>query len=501
MHHFAPADLVEEVVMKQLYVKVLSQSSIYALGNLSQSALAIILLPIYTRYLTPADYGVLALMDLTILLITRLVIPPVNNALSRYYYKPEYVDQKSLLVFNLFVFLLVKAGCLGFLYWCLSDFIVSVLFDGNQELRYIVQIYVVILGLECLTSFLLIYMRLREIAKYFVFLSLGKLVLSTGVILYLLTVLDLGILAVIYGQIVGACFLTVMALPILVKGATFQISPAIIKEPLKFGYPLLISGYSNLLLESGDRYMLNTLSSVGTVGLYSFGYKISSLLNTVLIVPLNQAISPTVYQKEESPADQKQLIVTMATYYYFVGTFMALGLSLLAREAIMWLASPEFWSAWTVVPIIAFAYVQHGLGQFFKWGAILRNKSYHISAMVFFSAVLNIALNCVMIPFLGILGAALSTLISYIFWSALKLYYSAKFYKLYFDLRRLGHITVVGISLYVMSLLIPNTGSIFFDLTIKLLILLSYPLLFFMTKFFDPKEIAFMKATRPTLGY
>lgn len=487
--------------MKKLYLKILSQSSIYALGNLSQSALAIILLPIYTRYLTPADYGILALMDLTILLITRLIVPPVNNALSRYYYKPGYVDQKGLLLFNLLVFLLVKAGCLGFLYWCLSGFIVYVLFGGNQEILYVVQIYVFILELECLTSFLLIYMRLREIAKYFVFLSLSKLVLSTGVILYLLMALDLGILAVIYGQIFGACFLTVMVLPLLLKEARFQISPAIVKEPLKFSYPLIISGYSNLLLESGDRYMLNVLTSVSSVGLYSFGYKISSLLNTVLIVPLNQAIAPIVYQKEESPDEQKRLIVTVATYYYFVGTFMALGLSLLAREAIMWLASPEFWPAWMVVPIVAFSYVQHGLGQFFKWGALLRQKSYHVSAMVLLSAILNIVLNFVMIPRWGILGAALATLMAYIFWSILKLYYSAKFYNLHFDLGRLGYITIIGILLYLMSLLVANTDSLILNLIIKLSILLSYPILFFLTGFFAPEEKAYMKEIRLALGY
>jgi O-antigen/teichoic acid export membrane protein len=479
--------------MKKLYLKILSQSSIYALGNLSQSALAIALLPIYTRYLTPADYGILALMDLTILLITRLVIPPVDSALGRYYYKPEYVDRQGLLLFNLLVFLLIAAGCLVCLYWSLSGFIVYMLFDGNQELLYVVQTYVAILGLECLTSFLLVYIRMREIAKYFVFLSLSRLLLSTGLILYLLMALDLGILAVIYGQIFGACYLTAMALPLLLKESTFQISPAIVKEPLKFGYPLLVSGYANLLLESGDRYMLNMLASVSSVGLYSLGYKISSLLNTVLIVPLNQAIAPIVYQKEESPDDQKRLLVTMATYYYFVGTFMALGLSLLAKEIIMLLAAPQFWSAWMVVPIIAFSYLQHGLGQFFKWGALLRNKPYHVSAMVLLSAILNVALNFVLIPRWGILGAALATLAAYVFWSILKLYYSAKFYNLHFDLGQLGHITIVGVILYLISLVFASTNSLIFNVFIKLMILSTYPLLFYISDSFVPDERNYMR--------
>ncbi len=479
--------------MKKLYVKVLSLSSIYSVGNLSQSALAIVLLPLYTRYLTPADYGILALLDLTILLITRLVIPPADHGLSRYYYKPEYEDRKGQLLFNLLLFLLAKTGLVALMYWFFSEALVRLLFNGNPELLYVVQIYVVILFLECISSFLLVYIRLREIAKYFVFLSLSKLILSAGTTIYLLTAFDLGVLAIIYGQIVGSCYLTVMVLPLVLKESKFRISPSVLKEPLKFSYPLVISGYSNLLLESGDRYILNMLTSVSSVGLYSFGYKIASLLNMILIVPLNQAILPTIYQKEDNPENQKRFIATMATYYYVVAIYMALGLSVLAREAIMLLAAPEFWSAWIVVSLVAFSYVQHGLGRFFKWGALLRNKSYHVSAMVLISAVLNIALNFVLIPLWDILGAAVATLIAYLVWNILRLYYSAKFYNLHFDLVRLGHITVVGISLYLVALFAANTDTFLLNIALKLLILAMYPLLLFVTGFFVPEEKAYMQ--------
>lgn len=480
--------------MKKLYLKVISQSSIYSLGSMSQTVLTIILLPLYTRYLSPADFGILALMDLTILLITRLIVPPVDNALGRYYYKPEYSEKRGLLLFNLLLVMLAKAFLFALVYWFSSGLLLNLLFEGNPELLYVVQLYGVILVTECISAFLLTYIRLREVAKYFVFLSLSKLLLSTGLIVYLLTVLDLGVLSVIYGQIFGASFLTVMTLPFVLRESKFRIALGVVKEPLKFGYPLVISGYSNLLLDSGDRYMLNMFSSVSNVGLYAFGYRIAGLLNTILIVPLNQAIFPMIYQKEENPAEQREFIATAATYYYFVGIFMALGLSLAAREAIMLLAAPEFWPAWTVVPIIALSYVQLGLGRFFKWGALLRNKSYHVSAMVLASALLNIGLNFFMIPLWGILGAALATLIAYIFWNTLTLYYSAKFYKLYFDLGRIGHITAVGVALYLVSMFVANTDSFVLNILIKLLLLSLYPLLFFVTGFFDPKETAYIQA-------
>ena len=483
--------------MSKLYIKIFSLSSIYSFGSLAQNAVAVLLLPLYTTYLAPADYGILALMDLTILLISKLVEPPLNNALNRFYYKPEYQEHNGILLFNLLLVLVTLVTFLAAIYWFFSDLLVRFLFDGDQAFRHIVQIYAALLVLECLSSFLLAYVRLRELAKYFVFVSLSKLLLSTGLIVYLLTVRQLGVVGVIYGQIFGLCYLTLMLLPVMLRRVTFKVSPTIVKEPLQFGYPMVISGYSNLLLESGDRYILNIFTSVSGVGLYSFGYKIASLLNTALIVPVNQAIFPTVYQKEGNPEEQKRFIATTATYYYAIGIFMALGVSLLARELIMLLAtSPEFLAAWVVVPVIAFSYVQYGLGRFFKWGALLRNKTFHLSMMVLVSAVINIGLNFLMIPRWGILGAALATLIAYEFWNGMMLHYCLKFYDLRFELGRLGHITVVGVGLYLLSLFVANTGSLVVDILIKLLLLSTYPLLLFLTGFFISKEKSYLREIR-----
>ena len=480
--------------MKRLYVRLFSLSSIYSFGNLAQSAAAVLLLPLYTHYLTPADYGLLALMDLTILLIAKLVEPPLTNALNRFYYKPEYQARNGILLFNLLLVLVALTGVLAAAYWLSSDLLVRLLFQGDPALRHVVQVYAAILVLECLSSFLLTYIRLREWAKYFVFLSLSKLILSAGVIVYFLTVRRLGVASVIYGQIAGLCYLTAMVLPALLSKSTFRLSLSIVKEPLRFGFPMVISGYSNLLLESADRYILNVLTSVSSVGLYSFGYKIASLLNTAFIVPIHQAIFPTIYQIEGNPGEQKRFIATTATYYYLTGIFMALGVSLLARELIMRLASSaEFWPAWTVVPVIAFSYVQHGLGRFFKWGALLRNKTFDLSMMVLVSAIVNIGLNFLLIPRWGILGAAFATLVAYEVWNGLKLYYCARFFDLHFELGRLGHITVAGVGLYVLSLFVADTGSPVGDVLIKLLLLSTYPPLLLLTGFLISEEKSYLR--------
>jgi O-antigen/teichoic acid export membrane protein len=257
---------------------------------------------------------------------------------------------------------------------------------------------------------------------------------------------------------------------------------------------MLLSGYSNILIEFGDRYLLNILASVSSVGLYSFGYKISRVINMLLVVPIKQSVSPIVYQKEKNPQEQKQLISSIATYFYLIGIFMALGLSLLAKEVIILLASRrEFWSAWIIVPIITFSYVQLGLGSFLHWGMILKNKSQYVSGMVLVGALVNIGLNLIFIPRWGILGAAFATLISYVVLNGLYAYYSAKFYDLHFELGRLGYITLVGIGFYLGVLFLADVGSLPLNILIKVLILPIYPLFFLVTGFLTPQEKSYLR--------
>ena len=148
----------------------------------------------------------------------------------------------------------------------------------------------------------------------------------------------------------------------------------------------------------------------------------------------------------------------------------------------------EFWPCWVIIPVLCFSQALHCLGLFLDWGMGMRNKAYHVSGILLVSAAVNIGLNIVFIPYWGIMGAAFASLISYIVWNCLKIYYSAKFYDLHFDLTRLLHITTVGVSLYLFSLFISNTVSLPLNILIKFIILFAFPIFFFFTKFFTPKE-------------
>ena len=479
--------------MTQKYKGVFSLGAFYAIGTAAEKIQSVIFLPIYMRFLSLEDFGVLALLALLIDLIIKIIISPLTSGLIRFYYRPDWIDKNGILIFNGLLFLCLQCVLAMGIFWHVSPWISDRLFD-NQDLVYEVRVYGLILLLRPASTFLNVLTRLREMASYYVAVSVSALTVGTGVILYGLIFEQLGVRAWIYGEISRLIVVTLGGLFIWMKYSTFRISFSVLTQPLRFGYPQALSGYANLLIQSGDRYLLKWLGSVSTVGLYSLGYKIASLMNFILVGPLKQATLPLILKLEKEPDIQKKVLADFAVYYYACAVFICLTLSLFAREVTSLLVpSDDYLACWVIVPIIAFSYVQHGLGNFVGWGIVMKDRPFLISMNIIITAVVNIGLNLIFIPRWGILGAASATLISYLVWNGLRMFFSARLYKLHFDLRRLGMTIIWAGALCFCGLFIAVSDSLFINLGLKFLLLWPYPLLLWFAGFLSEAEKASIK--------
>ena len=473
--------------------------TVYSIGSISQGALFVLLFPIYTSFLFPQDFGIIGLMSITVSLLTRFVSSPINSAFTRFYYAPDYREKNGILLFNLFLWALLLITCCTVVFWKISEYLAGILLQ-DRNLAHLLKIYAFILFLQPISSLFLCLLRMLEKAKYSVFTSISSLLLSASLTLYLLTVLKKGVLSLIVGNLFSLIVTVIMIFPVFIKRSTFRLSLSVLIPPLKYAYPLLLSEYSNLLIQSGDRYVLKIFGSVSMVGLYSFGYQIAGILQTALVTPVKQALQPIVLKQEEDPEAVRHFLKVGATYFYLIGCAACLLISLFSREILMLFARKEaFWGAWIIVPIITYSYVQHGIGNFVGWGMGLMKKSFHMSGIVLIAASANIGLNFLFVPQWGMFGAAFATMLSYIVWNVLKAYYSAKFYDLHFEVGRLLHITVIGFGLYGLSLFIANNGAIGTDMALKFLCCLGYPLILWGTGFFSGNEKEYL--LKPVKGF
>lgn len=468
--------------------RTIQLGTVYSIGSISQGALFVLLFPVYTSFLSPQDFGIIGLMSITVSLLTRFVSSPINSAFTRFYYAPEYREKNGILLFSLFLWALLIISCCAAVFWRISEYLAGILLQ-DRTLVYILKIYALILFLQPISSLFLCLLRMLEKAKYSVFTSISSLLSSAGLTLYLLAVLKKGVLAPIVGNLLSLIVTVIMILPVFIKESTFKLSRSTLIPPLRYAYPLLLSEYSNLLIQSGDRYVLRIFNSVSMVGLYTFGYQVAGILQTALVTPLKQALQPIVLKQEEDPEAIRHFLRVGATYFYLIGCAACLLISLFSQEILMLFARKEvFWGAWVIVPIITYSYVQHGLGNFVGWGMGLMKKSFHISGTVLIAASVNIALNFLFVPQWSMLGAAFATVLSYIVWNCLKAYYSAKFYDLRFEIGRLLHITLIGFGLYGLSLLVTNNRAMEINVALKLLFFFGYPLILWGTGFFSKGE-------------
>ena len=432
-------------------------------------------------------------MSITIGLITKAVTPPINSGLIRFYYSTEYSDKQKKFIFNSFLFLAAQCIIFSLILYSLKNTIAgSLLNDG--KLVHIVEVYCAILFFQPISSFFTTLLRMAEKAKYLLLVSCVRLFVSMLFILYALIYMKLGVLALIYGNLLGLVIVSILTFPFFLKSAEFKFAPDTLGPPLKYGYPLIIQGFALMLIHSGDQYILKVFTSVAVVGIYSFNYKFADIMKFTLVLPFKKAFQPAVLRQEKDLESLKLFVSRNCTYFYVIGMLLFLILSFFSKEIIQLMAKKEeLWTGWIIIPVIAYANLLHGLGQFFNNGLILMKKPYHISANILIAVIVNIGLNIALIPIWGIMGAAIATLISYIIWNILRLYFSGKLFGLYFEIKRLGHITIIGAGLFFLSLFAAGTESIFYNAIIKTLLILSYPPALLMTGFFTLKEKNYLR--------
>jgi len=428
--------------------RVFRLSGIYAVGSILDRVIAFLLIPLYTSYLGITEYGVVGLMMVLVGLATNLVGPPIASGFVRYYFAPEYRRLQGVLLFG--CLLLIASG--GVILGCvvlLSRHLLAGVLLQDSDLATLVDVYAMFVFVSPLASFSMTFLQQTERARYFVLVALLRVLVSTAVTVFALVHWQAGVYALALGMVSGAIFDFAAVLPVLVQHMEPRFSLQVLAPPLAYGYCGILNGFSQLLIQSADRYILRFFSTLSTVGVYSFGYGIAGVMQMLVSIPLKRALSPIVLKQEESPDELRSFLASTCTYFYLAAMWLWLGLALFSREAVEILARrQEFWDSWRIVPVVGFAYLQHALGCFFGWGIVMAKKPLRISANVCIAAATNIILNFILIPDYGVMGAAVATMISLVIWNVLKLYYSAKYYGLHFELLKLSYITAVGGGLY-----------------------------------------------------
>jgi len=191
---------------------------------------------------------------------------------------------------------------------------------------------------------------------------------------------------------------------------------------------------------------------------------------------------------ELASKSDKKTIEKMFTYIMLILIFCGLGLILLTKDAIRIMATPPFYPAYKVVSFVVLGYIFRGMASFFWDGIMVSKKTIYIGISVFVSALSNILLNILLIPQFKSMGAAYATAVSFFIMFCLVYFFCQKVYPISCEWNRISKITSVSLFIFFLAHLV-SSQNLIISLLIKIIFLVSFPVLLYFLGFYVPEEI------------
>lgn len=460
-------------------------SLVYGFGNLLNYIAAFLLLPVYTRYLTPTDYGIKELVGLSTDVIGILLATGISSAMYRFYFEYDDVKDRNEVISTTIIFLGLFGGLMVFLLHFTTPVMADYILDSTKLSSYF-SISFTSMWFQMLVQVGYDYLRANQRSLTFISLSFSKLILSIGLNVYFVIFKSMGVMGILVSTLITAVLMSlILTFPLLIRvGFRFSFSKA--KEMLKFGLPMVPSQLGAFVVHLSDRFFLKAFTSIADTGIYSLGYRFGTIPNNFVSGPFNQVWFPRRLELYKKP-NSERIFGQVFTYFLFAMFFAGLGISILTKDVLRIISAREYWEAYRIVPIIVLATTVFSLHYHFNIGIMIRKKTKYLAYINFSNGCLILILNYFMIKPFGVYGAAYATLIAFIYKVTLTYYFSTKYYKIYFELLRIAKLTGVAAFLFGVSTFV-DFNSIIMDVSIKSLLLLSFPLMLYSIGFFHPQE-------------
>lgn len=355
-------------------IKEISRHSfIYSLATIAGSATSILLLPIYTKYLSRTDYGILEILEYTNTFILIIVAAGFNSAIPRFFNQAETVKDKNLVISTTTIFSLVT-GMIACLICFFFNEELALLILGAVEYKRFINLSIIAFYLQFVIYITNIgFIAAKQSTIYLGYMFI-KLAVTIGLNLYFIVILQYGVLGMLYGNIIGSGITAVILIVhnLLKNGIGFNYFH--LKNILIFGLPLVPATLLATLMHNADKYLIRYFCSLSDVGIYTLGYKFPFMLNALILQSFNYIwTGATIYEIQKRPDSAKQY-GRIATYVLTFSVFAQLALSVFSVPIIRILADPKFYASHEVVPFVSLGLSFHAFFFFFSIGAFTKKK-------------------------------------------------------------------------------------------------------------------------------
>jgi O-antigen/teichoic acid export membrane protein len=471
------------------------QALIYGIGGVGVKILSFLLMPVYTRVLAPTGYGIMEVLSVTQTLLVTVLTLQMGPALFRFYYDCRSEQERADLQSTAF-WVLLGIGTPVVMVGSVLARLVSLTLLDNTTYSVLVLLMLVATLLQIVQTVPLAVFRAREQASHYVTISLGNVIVTMLVSVYLVVILHMGVLGVFLGNVIGLAVGTLLSVSIL-RGIKMIVNASLARQLIRFGVPMSLGLLPVVLIDVSDRYFLNWLSTIDEVGIYAVGYRFGMLIQVLLVSPFVLAWGPFAISVKDA-IHAKRLYALTLTYFLGASLFLSLGLALFVPHILRIMTPPSFWAAERVVLVLALSYTLSGAYSIFAVGIYVTKKTQYIPLVTGLSLCVNFIANLALIPRWGMMGAAYATLLAYGAMAGGMLLAGRRLYRVSYEWTRVAKLCIAFAIIFGAGKLI-SIFPVYAAVGIKGLLLCSYPFLLWAIGFFRTGEIAALRWVRGVL--
>jgi O-antigen/teichoic acid export membrane protein len=467
----------------------------YTAASILSKVIAVALLPLYTRHLTLADYGIAEAMFAAVVSASIVVRLGLIEAVLRFYYKDD--EDPGRVVASSFagLFWFATIGALVALPFATP--IAEALLDPKAaEVGQMAELArISIGGLWVLTMFeyMLTLFRLEERARAFFATTILNVLVTIGLTVVLVVGAGEGARGLLVGSYASGAVFVLGLIAAQRRRLSLRFDRALLRRLLRFGLPTMPAEASLYLLNFVDRIIIIRTLGPAEAGLYSLAVKFAQAVN-VLVRGFQLAWPPLAYSIRDDE-EARRAYATVVTLFVAGCAFVVTGMWLFSQWIVRALAAPKFFDSYEAVGLITTAVTLYAVYMVLvvilgRTGRTEFNLPATLAALA-----ANIALNLLLVPPLGIVGAGLALVASYMVVLALMYGFTQRFFPVPYQWGRLARVVLTSAALVAAGeLLLPGSGAA--GLAGRLALFATYPLALFASGFFTPGERACLARLR-----
>lgn len=393
--------------------KLVLNSVFYSFIGLFPVFISFFTLPVLTRYLSPEEYGILSMVVAFTSMVSIAATFQIYSGVSRIYFDYDNEDRK--VYFSTLFYSVTIISILVFIFFIFAgDAFIGILYS-KSEVGFWPYFFISVISIffSLPIGITTAFFKVQEKGKQLLILSVLGTIITTVLILYLVVIELMGVMGSLIGSSIGGFLTYLLHVFYFRSNFVFKFEKSMFIENLRFGIPVIPHALGGYLFMYSDIIILEKYVAIGIIGIYAIADRFALLLKTI-VNSFSKAFQPIFMKASKNSIEEGQKVVYETSKSWFI--LLGIGYIIISHmgEYVIYLMTPkEYHKAALILPLLSMAYVFRGIYIMPINTFYFMKKTKYLPIATLTSGILNVLLNILLIPYIGIWGAAITTTLSF----------------------------------------------------------------------------------------